>query len=402
MASFLDAGQEVVSENVVPLVMVSWKSGIIGFRRKRLRVCGDNGRVEVGFVLAVRAKRLIWAVGLALALTVAPPAVDAQSGRSGKDVVDSVCHACHGTGAQGAPRIGDRKAWSKRASQGLSSLTQHALTGIRQMPAHGGDPSLTDLEIGRAITYMVNQSGGRWIEPSAKDLSAERSGGEIVQAQCAKCHQTGEGGAPRIGDRGAWIPRLDRGLDNAVRSAIRGHGGMPPRGDQADLTDAEVRSAIVYMFSAGIEAQGTPQQAGSAKKAAAATKTDAKHASIGGIDIYLGLVPAETVRAYPKASVERAMHGGVPSGAGHYHVNVSLFDGASHAPISDARVDVRIERRGGVGSESKTLEPMAISNAPSYGNYVRMAGKASYVITVWVQRSQPSVPIEARFEHTTY
>ena len=372
------------------------------FGRKRLTSCGDKARVEGGFLLAVRATRLIWAAPFALALTVAPLDADAQGGRSGKDVVDSVCHACHGTGAQGAPRIGDRKAWSERASQGLSSLTQHALTGIRQMPAHGGNPSLTDLEIGRAITYMVNQSGGRWIEPSAKDMFAERSGGEIVQAQCAKCHQTGEGGAPRIGDRGAWIPRLSQGLDNAVRSAIRGHGGMPPRGDQADLTDVEVRSAIVYMFSAGIEAQGTP--AGSAKKPAATTsaKADAKHASIGGIDIYLGLVPAETVRAYPKASVERAMHGGAPSGAGHYHVNVSLFDGASHAPISDARVDIRIERRGGVGIESKTLEPMAISNAPSYGNYVRMGGKASYVITVWVQRPQPSAPIEARFEHTIY
>ena len=96
------------------------------------------------------------------------------------------------------------------------------------------------------------------------------------------------------------------------------------------------------------------------------------------------------------------MHGGPPSGAGFYHVNVSLFDGASHAPISDARVDIRIQRRGGVGMESRTLEPMAVGNAPSYGNYVRMGGKASYVITVWVRRPQPSTPIEATFEHTIY
>ena len=382
--------------------MVSWKSANLGFGRKRLPSCDDQARVEGGSGLTVGETRSIWAASLALALTVAAPGAGAQNERSGKDVVDSVCHACHGTGAQGAPKIGDRKAWSKRVSQGLSGLTQHALTGIRQMPAHGGNPSLTDLEIGRAITYMVNQSGGRWTEPgSAKDLARERGGGEVVEAQCAKCHRTGEGGAPRIGDRGAWIPRLGRGLDNAVRSAIRGHGGMPPRGDQADLTDAEVRSAIVYMFSAGIQAPEMPRQAGSASKPASATsaQADGRHASVGGIEIYLGLVPAETVRAYPKESVERAMHGGVPRGAGHYHVNVSLFDGASNAPISDARVDIRIERRGGVGVESKMLEPMAMSNAPSYGNYVRMVGKATYVITVRVQRSQPSGPIEARFEH---
>ena len=113
-------------------------------------------------------------------------------------------------------------------------------------------------------------------------------------------------------------------------------------------------------------------------------------------------MPAETLRAYPKESAERTMHGGVPSGAGYYHVNVSLVDGASKAPISDARVNIRIEQHGGVAMESKTLEPMAMHNAPSYGNYVRMAGKATYVMTVRVQRSQPSVPIEARFEHRLY
>ena len=152
----------------------------------------------------------------------------------------------------GAPKIGDKNAWAKRASQGLTSLTEHAINGIRQMPAHGGNANLSDLEIARAITYMVNQSGGRWVEPvSVKDLPKERSGEQIVQAQCFKCHETGAGGAPKIGDRAAWAPRIKDGLDNTVRSAIRGHGGMPARGGMANLTDTEVRSAIVYMFSKG-------------------------------------------------------------------------------------------------------------------------------------------------------
>jgi cytochrome c5 len=196
---------------------------------------------------------LIVAVVLACEAAIAPREVRAQTGeRSGKEVVDAVCVACHGTGASGAPRIGDRKAWAKRASEGLTSLTEHAIEGIRQMPPHGGSPNLTDLEIARAITYMVNQSGGRWIEPvSVKDLAAERSGEQIVRAQCFKCHEAGIGGAPKIGDRAAWAPRLKNGLDNTVRSAVKGHGGMPARGGMANLTDSELRSAIVYMFSKG-------------------------------------------------------------------------------------------------------------------------------------------------------
>jgi cytochrome c5 len=180
-----------------------------------------------------------------------PQALAQGDERSGKETVQAVCSRCHASGANGAPKIGDKAAWSPRASQGLASLTQHALEGIRKMPPHGGNPSLSDLEIARAVTYMVNQSGGKWVEPaSAKELVAERSGEDVVKGQCVKCHREGLRGAPKIGDRDAWIPRMKVGLDTLVRSAIRGHGGMPPRGGQANLTDGEIRSAIIYMFNA--------------------------------------------------------------------------------------------------------------------------------------------------------
>ena len=75
--------------------------------------------------------------------------------RSGHEVVEQVCALCHSTGLNGAPRIGDVQAWKPLAAQGLSRLTQEALKGIRQMPPHGGNPGLSDLEIRRAVTYMV-------------------------------------------------------------------------------------------------------------------------------------------------------------------------------------------------------------------------------------------------------
>lgn len=188
---------------------------------------------------------------LVLALPLASSFVLAQDAElSGKQVVEQVCAACHRTGDQGAPKIGDRAAWEKRAAQGLSSLTATALKGIRQMPSHGGNPLLTDTEIARGITYMVNQSGGRWIEPvSLATPGAARSREQIVAEQCAKCHGTGLGGAPRIGDREAWFKRLKPGVDALVRSAIHGHGGMPARGGMAELTDPEVRDAVIYMVT---------------------------------------------------------------------------------------------------------------------------------------------------------
>jgi cytochrome c5 len=111
---------------------------------------------------------------------------------------------------------------------------------------------VSDLEISRAITYMVNQSGGNWAEPTDKAAKpVTRTGEQVVNAQCIKCHGTGVGGAPKIGDRAAWTPRISRGLDAVVASAIHGHGGMPARGGMADATDAEIRAAVLYMFNKG-------------------------------------------------------------------------------------------------------------------------------------------------------
>jgi cytochrome c5 len=193
------------------------------------------------------ARRALVAVAAVAVMAAAGPGRAAE--RSGQEVVAAVCVKCHAKGAQGAPRIGDARAWSKRAEQGLSSLTEHAVHGIRKMPAHGGSADVSDQEIRRAITYMVNQSGGKWTEPiDRKHPAAARTGEQIVKAQCSKCHAEGKGGAPKIGDRDAWIPRLKDGLDNTVRSAMKGHGGMPARGGMADLSDVELRSAVLYLF----------------------------------------------------------------------------------------------------------------------------------------------------------
>ena len=332
-------------------------------------------------------------------LIVSQKAYGQDGGRSGKEVVDAVCLGCHKTGAQGAPRIGDGKAWSKRASQGLTGLTQHALNGIRQMPAHGGNPGLTDLEIARAVTYMVNQSGGRWVEPaSPKDMAVERSGEQIVKEQCARCHEAGVGGAPKIGDRAAWTPRMRQGIDYLVRSAIRGHGGMPPRGGQANLTDAEIRNGVLYMFNPSAASAASSPEKRSATGAVKQTESDATQKTVGGLKIFLGFMPAESLLAYPADSIERTMHGGVPKGSGYYHLNVSLHDRVSNAPITDAMVEVRIERLG-MGGESKTLEPIPLG-AASYGSYVKVMRKTPYQIIVRIRSANSLGAVEARFERS--
>jgi cytochrome c5 len=315
------------------------------------------------------------------------PAQAQRTERQGKDVVDAVCGACHLQGKDNAPRIGDARAWSARASKGLTALTDNALKGIRNMPAHGGNAGVSDIEIERAITYMVNQSGGHWIEPMGGATPAVvRSSEAIVRTQCATCHASGRDGAPKIGDQAAWIPRLKRGLDPLVASAVHGHGPMPARGGLPDLSDAEIRGAIVYMFSGGLPPVAPP---------APAAAVDPHHKVVSGTDIYLGLMRAESMRA----AQENARAGdkpAIPSGRSYYHVNISLADSKSQVPVTDAEVKVQVS--DGMTNETHTLGLLAANNTVSYGGFYRFSSGSAYNITAQIRR--PGVPgtIEAKFD----
>lgn len=303
--------------------------------------------------------------------------------RLGKEVVDAVCAGCHLDGKDKAPRIGDAEAWKPRAAQGLTALTEHALTGLRKMPAHGGSPGVSDIEIERAITYMVNQSGGNWVEPVGGATPAVlRSSETIVRNQCAGCHQDGKDGAPKIGDRVAWVPHLKKGLDALVLSAVRGHGPMPARGGMPDLSDQEIRGAIVHMFNHGLPDLPPP---------AAAAPLDPRHKIVSGTDVYLGLLPAEKVRA------ARGAAAAAPSGKGYYHLNISLADNKSQVSLTDAEVKVRVS--DGMTTETRALELLAANQSVSYGNYFRLASGNAYNITAEIRRPGMPTPIVARFDY---
>ncbi len=174
-------------------------------------------------------------------------AADATN-RTGKEIVTTICIACHGEGKDGAPRIGNTKDWAPRAKYGLNQLSKNAMEGVRKMPAHGGEASLSDLEVERAIAYMV--SGGK---ASDKDKTSGKvthgTGEQIVASACGNCHREGSNGAPRIGDAEAWRPRLAKGINELVSSAVHGHNKMPSRGGFVNLSDADLRAAVSYMAS---------------------------------------------------------------------------------------------------------------------------------------------------------
>jgi cytochrome c5 len=86
---------------------------------------------------------------------------------SGEEVFNQACAACHTAGMMNAPKVGDQAGWKARIAQGYKALVNNAINGVRAMPARGGNPDLTDLEVARGVTYMANQSGASFAAPVA-------------------------------------------------------------------------------------------------------------------------------------------------------------------------------------------------------------------------------------------
>ncbi len=77
-----------------------------------------------------------------------------------------------------------------------------------------------------------------------------KTGQQVFQAQCTTCHTAGLLGAPKFGDAAAWGPRVGKGYDALLQSALHGKGNMPAQGG-GDFSDYEVGRAVVYMANAG-------------------------------------------------------------------------------------------------------------------------------------------------------
>lgn len=84
--------------------------------------------------------------------------------KNGDEVFKAQCAACHATGAAGAPKLGDAAAWAPRIKTGYEALLNSALKGKGAMSPQGGG-NFETIEIGRALVYMANGSGGNLTEP---------------------------------------------------------------------------------------------------------------------------------------------------------------------------------------------------------------------------------------------
>lgn len=67
------------------------------------------------------------------------------------------------------------------------------------------------------------------------------------------CHGAGVAGAPKVGDKAAWEPRVAQGKDTLYKHAIEGFSGqagmMPAKGGNPSLSDDQVKAAVDFLVS---------------------------------------------------------------------------------------------------------------------------------------------------------
>lgn len=78
-------------------------------------------------------------------------------------------------------------------------------------------------------------------------------GADVFKKTCAMCHQTGVAGAPKLGDKADWGPRIAQGKDTLYKHAIEGFNGqkgaMPAKGGSPSLSDDDVKAAVDFIAS---------------------------------------------------------------------------------------------------------------------------------------------------------
>lgn len=207
----------------------------------------------------------------------AAPGGSGGAPKSGEEVYKAVCATCHANGVAGAHKFGDKAAWAPHLKEGLADLAKNAINGIRGMPARGGNPNLSDLEVTRAVVYMANAAGASFKEPEAPKADAKpaqaaapapppvapapaaaaapaAASGELLQKNgCVACHAADRKlVGPSYKDIAAKYAGDKDALDKLAKKVKAGGAGvwgqiaMPPHGHVAE---ADIQAMVKYVLA---------------------------------------------------------------------------------------------------------------------------------------------------------
>jgi cytochrome c5 len=121
------------------------------------------------------------------------------------------------------------------------------IIGLVAYVVSGNKPQAGSSNAPEAVAARIQKVGSVEIKDANREA---RTGEDVFKAQCSACHATGAAGSPKFGDASAWGPRIGKGYEALLNSALKGRGNMGPQGG-GEFEDFEVGRGVVYMANAG-------------------------------------------------------------------------------------------------------------------------------------------------------
>lgn len=138
------------------------------------------------------------------------------------------------------------------------------------MHIYSKNPPPQSPDAGKVVAQRIAPVGGvyagdtgRAAMAAAADAAAKAAASQVAYGGttdgktifgnlCHSCHETGVAGAPKVGDKAEWGPRIAQGVDTLVKHAIDGFTGktgtMPPKGGNPALNEEQVKATVEWMI----------------------------------------------------------------------------------------------------------------------------------------------------------
>jgi cytochrome c5 len=120
------------------------------------------------------------------------------------------------------------------------------IIGLVYFVVSDNKPAAGVVNMEKSIAERLQKVGTVEVRDANREM---KTGEQVFTAQCAACHVSGAAGAPKLGDIGAWGPRIRTGYEVLLNSALKGKNAMGAQGG-GDFDDFEIARAVVYIVNA--------------------------------------------------------------------------------------------------------------------------------------------------------
>ena len=144
----------------------------------------------------------------------------------------------------------EAKQETQEAAQAVASEVKTEAASAADATASAAQEAADKVEAAASKAEEAAKPEEKAEAPAAEAKPAESAkvdGKAVFEANCKACHSGLIPGAPAVGKKEDWAPRIKQGKDTLHKHALEGFNSMPAKGGNGSLSDDEVKAAVDYM-----------------------------------------------------------------------------------------------------------------------------------------------------------